>query len=65
MTAALVSDHVPWLYVQNLDHSFDYGIAKILGAEENYRKRLFLEMVHVYQSSNSINFETDINQLSR
>src|SRR3978361_626853 len=45
-------------------HSFDFGNAKILHKESNTVKRLFLELCEIYQSNNSINKKSDLQNLS-
>lgn len=52
------------IHARNSGHIFDYENARILEIENNYRKRLFLEMVHINLESKSINSRADINQLS-
>lgn len=52
------------LHFKNSDHNFDFNNVKILDQETNYKKRLFLEMAHIFTDKQSINFKTDINQLS-
>lgn len=45
-------------------HIFDFDNTKILEIERNYKSRIFLEMVHINKTANSINFRTDIQKLS-
>ena len=45
-------------------HNFDFKEVKILEHEQNLKKRLCLEMIHIQKSNNSINFTTDIENLS-
>ena len=45
-------------------HSFDFKEVKILEHEQNLKKRLCLEMIHIKNNNNSINFRTYIENLS-
>lgn len=45
-------------------HQFDYTNVKVLDQNDNYKKRLFLEMCHIIKDNNSINSKADTNQLS-
>ena len=45
-------------------HSFDFKEVNILEHEQNLKKRLCLEMIHIKTNNNSINFRTDIENLS-
>ena len=45
-------------------HNFDFKEVKILEYEQNFEKRLRLEMFHIKKNNNSINFRTDIKNLS-
>ena len=45
-------------------HNFDFKEVKILEHEQNFKKRLCLEMIHIQKNINSINFRTDIENLS-
>lgn len=45
-------------------HQFDYTNIKVLDQETNYKSRLFLEMCHISENENAINFKTDTNKLS-
>ncbi|XP_043480266.1 uncharacterized protein LOC122509970 [Leptopilina heterotoma] len=50
----------------NLKHTFcfDQNSVKILDVEGSYRNRNFLEMYYIAKDSNSVNFRTDIDNLS-
>lgn len=52
------------IHSQDLDHTFYYDGVKILERESDYRKRLFLEMVSINSERHSVNFRSDIDQLS-
>ena len=45
-------------------HSFDFKKTKILDFENNLKKRLILEMIHIQEENSSINYKTDIENLS-
>ncbi|KAK9882602.1 hypothetical protein WA026_022230 [Henosepilachna vigintioctopunctata] len=45
-------------------HHPDYNSVKILDKENNTKRRLFLEMVRIYQNKNSMNSRRDIDGLS-
>lgn len=47
-----------------LGHVFDYDGIKVLTTENDYRKRLFLEMAYINKYKNCINFKTDTDQLN-
>ena len=49
--------------IENL-HKFNFENTKILSQEENYNKRLFVEMAEILKH-NTVNFKTDINNLSQ
>lgn len=57
-TCAAVEHHI------NTGHEFDYTEIKILGKENKYKNRLFLEMYYINKTKNTINYKSDINQLS-
>lgn len=42
----------------------DFQNSKILEIEPNYKKRLFLEMVHINRNPNTLNFKNDVENLS-
>ena len=44
-------------------HQFNFNETKILVHEQNYKKRLFLEMAHIVKND-TINNRTDINNLA-
>lgn len=48
----------------NTGHFFKFNSTKILDVETHLHKRLFLEMVNIYQNSNCINKKTDIQNLT-
>ena len=48
--------------IQNL-HKFKFDNTKILHIEQNYNKRLFIEMTEILKSK-AVNFNTDISNLS-
>lgn len=43
-------------------HKFDFDNTKIIDTENNYNKRL--EMINIKQNHKSINFRTDVDNLS-
>ena len=45
-------------------HSFDFKNTKILDFENNLKRRLILEMIHIQKENSSINYKTDIENLS-
>ena len=45
-------------------HSFDFNNTKILDTENNIKKRLLLEMIYIEKENSSINYKTDIENLS-
>ena len=45
-------------------HSFDFKNTKILDFENNLKKRLILKMIHIQKENSSINYKTDIENLS-
>lgn len=45
-------------------HKFDFDNYRILNHESNYYKRIFKEMIFINKEQNSINFQTDINNLN-
>ena len=45
-------------------NSFDFKNTKILDIENNFKKRLFLEMIYIQKENSSINYKTDIQNLS-
>jgi len=45
-------------------HNFNFDTPKILQYEHNYFRRLFHEMIHIKKNKNSINFRSDIQNLS-
>ena len=49
---------------QKTGHHFDYNNTKILCQEQNYKSRLFLEMVHINKNKNVVNYKSDTSQLS-
>lgn len=51
-------------HFQEFNHKFNFENTAILEREANYRKRLFLEMVHINCDRRSINSRSDIDQLS-
>ena len=44
-------------------YSFDFKNTKILGTENIFKKRLFLEMIYFQKENSSINYKTDIENL--
>ena len=52
------------LHAHKFKHNFDFSKVKILEHEQNIKKRLLLEMIHIQKNKNSINFRTDIENLS-
>ena len=46
-------------------HLFDFDNTKVLHKESNTVKRLFLELCEIYQSNNSVNKKSDLQNLSR
>lgn len=48
----------------NSNHIIDFHRVKILEKETNYKNRLFLEMVHINKTPNTLNFKTDVENLS-
>ena len=48
--------------IKNL-HKFNFKNTKILSQEQNYNKRLFIEMSEILKHD-TVNFKTDINNLS-
>lgn len=48
----------------NNKHSINFNEVKVLDKQPNKTKRLFLEMCHIIQNSNTINKKTDIDHLS-
>lgn len=51
-------------HAKQFNHKFNFDDTKILVKENNYRKRLLLEMVNIKKDKNAINFKTDIENLS-
>lgn len=51
-------------HVQDCKHTFDFDNVKILDVESNYYNRIFLEMVHINYTSNTVNYRTDTQNLS-
>lgn len=49
---------------KELNHHFDFNNVSILDRESNYKKRLIKEMINIKKEKNSINFRTDIQNLS-
>ena len=51
----------------NIDtgHCFDLENTKILTTENNYKRRLILEMIYIKLNPDSINFKTVVNHLSQ
>jgi len=45
-------------------HSFNFNEAQILSHDKNLKERLFMEMYNIHMDKNSINFKTDIENLS-
>lgn len=45
-------------------HKADYTNVKVLEQVPSYRNRLFLEMCHINNNSNAINYKSDTNQLN-
>ena len=45
-------------------HSFDFKNTQILDIENNFKKRLFLEIIYIQKENSSINYKTDIENLS-
>ena len=45
-------------------HSFDFKNTKILDIENNLKKRLFLKMIHIQKENSTVNYKTDIENLS-
>ena len=45
-------------------HTFDFASPKILCYEKNTKKRQFLEMVHIKNKNDSINYRSDVQNLS-
>lgn len=54
-----LSDHA----VDNL-HNFNFASPKLLKSEKNLKKRLIYEMIEIKKDSNSVNYNTDIENLS-
>lgn len=52
-------------HVIETGHKMDYNNAKVLTVENNYHKRIFLEMVHINNEENNLNKKSDINNLSK
>lgn len=57
----VVADHK----INNLGHDFDYDNVKILHKESNHEKRLMVEMIHIAQTDNTINLQTDTEKLNK
>ena len=51
-------------HAHNFKHNFDFKEVNILEQEQNLQKILYLEMIHIQKNNNSINFRTDIENLS-
>jgi hypothetical protein len=51
-------------HVRDNKHIMDFNNTTILDREDILQKRLFLEMVHINKNENSMNFRSDINNLS-
>ena len=47
------------------DHFFDFDKTKILANEQNYKKRLLLEMCHIVGTDDAVNLRTDVENLSK
>ena len=45
-------------------HSFDFKNTNILDFENNFKKRLMLEMIYIQKENASVNYKTDIDNLS-
>ncbi|KAK9872894.1 hypothetical protein WA026_020247 [Henosepilachna vigintioctopunctata] len=52
------------LHSSQQGHRFDFDNVGILDVAGSYQKRIFLEMVHINNNSNSINKKTDVSRLS-
>jgi hypothetical protein len=48
----------------SMNHQFDFNNVKILDSERNYRKRLFLEMLHIKKEPLAVNYQTDVENLN-
>lgn len=48
----------------NQEHNIDMDNVEILATENNYDRRIFMEMVHINKSDNTINKKTDTNHLN-
>lgn len=51
-------------HFQRADHHFDFNGSTVLQIENNYKKRLVYEMLHIAKNKDTINFKSDTNQLS-
>ena len=51
-------------HAHKFKHNFDFKEVKILEHEQNLKKGLCLEMIHIKKNNNSINSRTDIENLS-
>jgi hypothetical protein len=58
-TSSALSEHA-----QNYNHSFDFNNTKIITTEKGYYNRLFLEMFFININKKSMNYRTDICNLS-
>ena len=47
------------------DHFFDFDKTINLANEENYKKRLLLEMCHIVGTDDAVNLRTDVENLSK
>uniref|UniRef100_A0A6P7GTP3 Uncharacterized protein LOC114346298 n=1 Tax=Diabrotica virgifera virgifera TaxID=50390 RepID=A0A6P7GTP3_DIAVI len=52
------------MHVHENDHQMNYTDAKVLAVENNYFKRLFLEMAFISETDLTINKKSDISHLS-
>ena len=51
-------------HAHNFKHNFDFKEVTILEEKTKFKKRLCLKMIHIQKNNNSINFRTDIENLS-
>lgn len=48
----------------NLGHRFNFENVKVLDREPGYHGRMFLEMYYIKTTENTVNFKTDLENLS-
>ena len=51
-------------YAITYKHSFDFKNTTILDIENNFKKRLYPEIIHIQKENSTINYKTDIENLS-